>query len=266
MRLPVIFGGVLGATLVLLLVFPILALALAVTPGELLAATSHPLFWPALWLSLKTTLISLAAILILGTPLAWWLASSKHWVARVVGLLIELPIMIPPAVIGVALLMTFGRQGLLGGALEALGVQVIFTTGAVVLAQIVVSAPLYVRAAASAFSGVDEELLIVARSLGASQLQAIRRIALPMALPGLLTGASLAWARALGEFGATLLFAGNMSGKTQTMPLAIFSALEVDVKLAVVFSLVLTVAGGLLLTGLRLAKTRSSSHEPRGFL
>ena len=220
----------------------------------------------ALLLTLELAGVTTLVLLVLGTPLAWWLASSKHWVARVVGLLIELPIMIPPAVIGVALLMTFGRQGLLGGALEALGVQVIFTTGAVVLAQVVVSAPFYVRAAASAFSGVDEELLIVARSLGASQLQAIRRIALPMALPGLLTGASLAWARALGEFGATLLFAGNMSGKTQTMPLAIFSALEVDVKLAVVFSLVLTVAGGLLLAGLRLAKTRSSSHEPRGFL
>ncbi len=161
--------------------------------------------------------------------------------------------MIPPAVIGVALLQTFGRRGLLGPSLDAVGVAVPFTESAVMLAQVVVSAPFFVQAAANAFRKVELDLLIVARTLGASRATAFFRVALPVALPGLVVGASLAWARSLGEFGATLLFAGNMPGETQTMPLAIFSALEADVRVAVVFSLVLAGLGAVLLLTLRLA-------------
>src|SRR5690606_27028473 len=128
-----------------------------------------------------------------------------------------------------------------------------FTESAVILAQLVVSAPFFVQAAANAFRKVDADMMIVARTLGASQGSAFLRVAVPVALPGLVAGASLAWARALGEFGATLLFAGNMTGKTQTMPLAIYSALEADVRLAVVFSLVLAGVGVLLLAGIRVA-------------
>lgn len=245
-------GGLLAATLVGLLVLPLVALALSSSASDVSAGTAHPMFAPALWLSLRTTLISLAFIVLMGTPLAWWLASSTSRAAQITAILVELPIVIPPAVVGVALLQTFGRQGVFGPTLDRVGVTLPFTENAVILAQIVVSAPFFVQAAANAFRKVDPDTLIVARTLGASPAIAFLKVALPIALPGLIVGASLAWARALGEFGATLLFAGNMTGKTQTMPLAIFYALESDVRLAVVFSLVLAALGAVLLVGLRL--------------
>jgi molybdate transport system permease protein len=245
-------GGLLGVTLVGLLLLPLVALVMSSSVEELRAGLAHPMFAPALWLSLRTTLISLLVTLLLGTPLAWWLASSDSRLARLATVIVDLPIVIPPAVVGVALLQTFGRQGLLGPTLDQLGVALPFTDRAVIMAQIIVSSPLYVQAAANAFRKVDPDTLIVARTLGASSTVAFLRIAVPIALPGLVGGASLAWARSLGEFGATLLFAGNMMGRTQTMPLAIFSALESDVRLAVVFSLVLAALGAVLLAGLRL--------------
>lgn len=250
---PAIAGALLGASLLALLALPLFALALTTSPDDLRAGVGSPLFAPALWLSLETTSLSLVATVIMGTPLAWWLATSPSRLTRVVALLVELPVVIPPAVVGVALLQTFGRRGLLGPALEGLGVTIPFTTTAVLIAQVVVSAPFFVQAAASAFREVERDLLIVARTLGASPTAAFFRIAVPVALPGLVAGASLAWARALGEFGATLLFAGNRAGTTQTMPLAIFSALESDVRVAVAFSLVLAALGAVLLLALRLA-------------
>jgi molybdate transport system permease protein len=246
-------GRLMGAALLGLLLLPLLALVLSSSPQDAGAALAHPIFLPALALSLKTTAISLALTLLLGTPLAWWLASSSSRAVRVVDVLVELPIVIPPAVVGVALLQTFGRRGLLGPTLAQLDVAIPFTQGAVVLAQLVVAAPFYVQAAAGAFRKVEPDMLVVARTLGATPAVAFARVALPIALPGLLGGAALAWARALGEFGATLLFAGNMAGRTQTMPLAIFTALESDVQLAVVLSLSLCAMGALLLSALRLA-------------
>ncbi len=186
-----------------------------------------------------------------GVPLSWWLATSSTRVARVVEVLVELPIVVPPAVLGVALLQTWGRRGLLGPALDALGLSLPFTPSAVVVAQLVVSAPFFVQAAANGFRKIDPDLLTVARTLGASPSAAFVRVALPIAMPSLLVGASLAWARALGEFGATLLFAGNLPGQTQTMPLAIFSALESDVRVAVVLALLLAALGAALLLSLR---------------
>lgn len=248
----VALGGLLGATLVGLLLLPVVALALSSSLDGIRAGVAHPLFAPSLWLSLRTTLASLTLIVILGAPLAWWLATSSTRLARVVAVLVDVPIAIPPAVMGIALLQTFGRQGILGPALASWSIQVPFTPAAVVLAQVVVAAPFFVQAAANAFRAVDPEALVVARTLGASRGEAFVRIAIPIASPGLVAGASLAWARALGEFGATLLFAGNMPGRTQTMPLAIFAALESDVHLAVVFSLVLAAIGLVLLAGIRL--------------
>ena len=244
-------GVLLGVTLVGLLVLPLAALALSSSVEDLRAGLAHPMFAPALWLSLRTTLVSLAFIVLTGTPLAWWLASSSSRAARITEILVALPVVIPPAVVGIALLQTFGRQGLLGPALARAGLALPFTDKAVLLAQIVVSAPFFGQAAANAFRKVDPDTLIVARTLGASPAVAFVRVALPIAFPGLIVGASLAWARSLGEFGATLLFAGNMSGETQTMPLAIFSALESELRLAVVFSLVLAAMGGVLLVVLR---------------
>jgi len=248
-------GALFGIVLVGLLVLPFAALAISTPMSDLRAGAAHSLFTPALLLSLRTTLVSLVVTVVLGTPLAWWLASSQSRAARVTEVLVDLPIVIPPAVVGVALLQTFGRQGVLGPTLGAAGVAVPFTEGAVVLAQVVVSSPFFVQAAANAFRKIEPDMLIVARTLGASPATAFLRVALPIALPGLLVGASLAWARALGEFGATLLFAGNMPGRTQTMPLAIFAALESDVRLAVVFSLVLAAVGVALLVALRFAPT-----------
>lgn len=246
-------AALLGLPLVVLLALPLVALLWSTSPHDVVAGTSNRLFGPALWLSVRTTLISLAVIVATGTPLAWWLASSTSRTARAVELLVDLPIVMPPAVIGVALLQTFGRRGLLGGVLAHLGLSVPFSTLAVVIAQTVVAAPFYVQAAANAFGKVDDDLLIVARTLGASRWQAFVRVAVPVALPGLVAGASLAWARALGEFGATLLFAGNMTGTTQTMPLAIYTALQSNVSVAQVFSLMLACLGAFLLLGLRLA-------------
>ncbi len=252
-------GGALGFGLVALLVAPLGLMAWSTSAADVSAGVAHPMFWPALGLSVRTTLLSLVCAVVAGTPLAWWLARSPGRLARAVEVAVELPIVVPPAVVGVALLGTFGRQGVFGPALEPLGIGLPFTQAAVVVAQVVVAAPFYVQAAAAAFREVDEDTMLVARTLGASPELAFARVAWPMAWPGLVAGASLCWARALGEFGATLLFAGNMTGRTQTMPLAIFTALESDVRLAVVFSLLLAAVGAALLVGLRLWGARRRS-------
>ena len=235
-----------------LLVLPVLALVLATSPADLAAGLRHPLFAPALWLSARTSIVALVVVLAAGTPLAWWLAAARAGPTRAVELLMRLPIVIPPAVVGIGLLATFGRSGVLGPVLQALGLQVPFSAAAVVLAQVVVAAPFYVQSAAAAFRRVDADLLIVARTLGQRPAGAFLRVTLPLAMPGLIGGASLAWARALGEFGATLLFAGNLPGVTQTMPLAIYTALESDVRVARALSLALAVLGLGLLLALRL--------------
>jgi len=234
-----------------LLVLPIFALLLASSPAELAAGVEHPLFAPALFLSARTSLLSLAIVLTAGTPLAWWLARSPSRHKRTVEIFVDLPIVLPPAVMGIALLQAFGRSGVFGGLLADLEIQLPFTTSAVVLAQTVVSAPFYIQSAAAAFRRVDPDLLIVARTLGQSPAGAFFRVAVPVALPGLVGGAALAWARAIGEFGATLLFAGNLPETTQTVPLAIYMALESDVRGAIALSLVLAGVAVLLLFALR---------------
>jgi molybdate transport system permease protein len=233
-----------AAILLAILIMPLLALAFSASPAAILQGLSHPTFLPALALSLRTTCASLALTLLLGTPLAWWLAQRR---SALVDALVQLPIVLPPAVVGVALLQTLGRRGLLGGALATVGLHLPFSASAVVLAQLGVALPFYVVAATRAFRSVDPELLIVARTLGKTERGAWLRVTLPLALPGLGVGAALAWARALGEFGATLVFAGNRPGVTQTMPLAIYAALESDLELAVVFSLVLVAVATLVL-------------------
>ena len=234
-----------------LLALPVVALALASSPAELAAGARHPLFLPALGLTARTTVVSLMVVVAAGTPLAWWLAASSGRWARGVEQLVDLPIVVPPAVMGIALLETLGRNGLFGPALSSLGLRIPFTTTAVVIAQVVVAAPFYVQASAAAFRRIDDDLLTVARTLGHSPASAFFRVAAPLALPGMVAGAALAWARALGEFGATLLFAGNLTGATQTMPLAIYTALESDPRVAVALALVLVAASALLLIPLR---------------
>lgn len=207
----------------------------------------------ALLLSLVTSTVSLAVIVILGTPLAWIL-SRRRW--RGIGLIeavVDAPLLLPPVVAGVALLAAFGRLGLVGQFTPfGLG----FSTAAVVLAQTLVSAPLFVRAARAGFDGVDGRLERVAQTLGAGPLGVFRQITIPLALPGLLAGAILAWARSLGEFGATLMFAGNLPGVSQTLPLSIANLLETDLDAALTLSLLLLAVAVLLLTALRLLASR----------
>ncbi len=246
-------GLLLGLPLAVFIALPVVALIGSASWAEVRAALGHPMLAGAAALSVQTTALSLAVIVVGGTPLAWWLARSGGVSARVVGTIVELPIVIPPAVIGVALLEAYGRGGLLGPWLAQAGWSVPFSASAVVIAQVVVAAPFYVQSAAAGFRRVEGDLMLVAQTLGATPLGAFFRVAVPGAAPALVSGAALCWARALGEFGATLLFAGNMAGRTQTMPLAIFSALEVDVALARALALVLGGAAFAALLALRLA-------------
>jgi len=232
----------LGVPLVVFLLIPVVALVLSSSPAELESALRHPMVRSAGWLSLQTTTLSVFIIVLSGTPLAWWLARSRSSWSRVVETLVELPIVLPPAVVGVALLAAYGRRGMLGGLLDDMGAALPFSVAAVVVAQIVVAAPFYVQSATAGFRRMDEDLLLVAKTLGATPLRAFLRVAIPAALPALAGGAGLSWARAVGEFGATLLFAGNLAGRTQTMPLAIYSALEADLGLARALALLLGAA------------------------
>ncbi len=181
----------------------------------------------ALVLSLWTSAVALVIAVAAGTPVAYWLTHTRFRGKGAVEALIDLPIVLPPTIAGVALLTAFGRKGLLGSPLDDwFGLTLGFSTAAVIMAQLFVGAPFYVRAARAGFASVDAQYERVALTLGASRLRAFVRIALPLSWPSLAAGAALCWARALGELGATLIFAGNLQGETQTMPLAILSAFE----------------------------------------
>lgn len=257
--------GGLGALLVAFLVVPILALFFSTSPTDFLSGLEHPLVWPALRLSLLTTSMSLLVVVGLGTPLAWLFARSEGRLVRAMETVAHLPIVIPPAVAGVAMLRAFGRQGLLAGWLYPEGWSVSFTTTAVIIAEVFVSAPFFVQAATSAFRRIDGRLIVVARSFGASPLRVFLRVGVPLALPGLAAGAAMSWARSLGEFGATLMFAGNLEGVTQTLPLAIYTALESDLRAAQALSVVLVlVAFSLLLFIRSLSSPDRAPLERRG--
>jgi molybdate transport system permease protein len=251
-----------SSLLVLLLLLPLLALALTSGPLQLIAGLRHPLVWPAMRISLLTTTCCLVVVILLGTPLAWFMARGERRWLRSLETLAQLPVVVPPAVAGVAMLLAFGRRGLLGGVFERLGVPVAFTTAAVVLAQIFVSAPFYLQGATLAFREIDGRLLLVARTLGARPSRVFFRVAVPICAPGLAAGAAMTWARALGEFGATLMFAGNLTGRTQTLPLAIYTALEDDLRAAQALSLVLVLVALALLLGVRRAALPGFREQP----
>ena len=238
------------------LALPVLALLLRVplaTLGEYLA---HPVVRDGLRLSLITTLCSLGLMVVLGTPLAYALGRYRFPGKRVVETLVEIPLVMPPAVAGVALLLAFGRRGLLGPFAEGAGLELAFSTAAVVLAQSFVASPFYVKAAKSAFQSIPVELEETAATEGAGRWARFAHVVLPLALPGIVGGAVMAWARALGEFGATILFAGNFQGRTQTMPLAIYTTLESDLNAAIVLSAILVVASFTLLLTFKLLSGR----------
>ena len=201
----------------------------------------------ALRLSLTTSTITTVLAVIFGTPLAYILARWRFRLKSWIDLLIDLPIVLPPSVAGLALLIAFGRRGLFGSMLNIFGISLPFTTAAVVLAQTFVAAPLYVRSARIGFTGIDEQLEEAAHVEGANQWQLFYEVMFPLAGLSLLSGAILNWTRALGEFGATILFAGNLEGVTQTMPMAIYLGFESNFGIALTLSVVLIIVSVFLL-------------------
>ncbi|HQZ23313.1 MAG TPA: ABC transporter permease [Thermoflexales bacterium] len=240
-----------GILLVGLMAFPLAVVLWRGATDDFASAISQPAALAALRLSLLTSAISLSVTVTLGTPLAYGLA---HWRFRGHGLvetLVDLPVVLPPAVAGLALLMAFGRRGALGPILGAVGVSLPFTTAAVVLAQIFVAAPFYIRAARISFAAIDPHYEEAAIVEGASAWQVFTWVMIPIAGRGLLSGMILMWARAMGEFGATILFAGNLEGVSQTMPLAIYLGFERDSSSALALAVVLILLSGGLMFALR---------------
>ena len=230
---------VLSLPFLVFLVLPLVALLLRTSPQELVANLQKPQVIQAILLSLSTSLTSTLVIVIFGTPLALALARHILPFERLIDTLIDMPLVLPPAVAGVALLMAFGRRGILGGWLSDLGIEIAFTPVAVILAQIFIAAPFYIKAATLGFAGVDREMEQAANLDGASGWQVFRYVITPLSWAALLSGSVMAWARALGEFGATIIFAGNFPGRTQTMPLAIYLGFELDLEVALTLSVIL---------------------------
>ena len=254
-------GNAFGASAtVLYLLFigvPVLALLIRAAVQEgFLSRLSSDMALTALKLSLGTSAISMAFILLIGTPFAYLLAKNTSVFLRALDSLVELPIVLPPVVAGVAMLMAFGRNGILGPPLAELGVSLPFTSIAVIFAQVFVAAPFYVRSAKVGFQSVDTEYEDISQTLGVSPWRTFWQLTLPLASPSILTGFALAWARALSEFGATIMFAGNSPGKTQTMPLAIMTAMETSLDTALALSVLLLCTSIVLLTGVGLLTRR----------
>lgn len=250
-----LFAAVLAAATAIALAFlllPVAAIFVRVPPGDLIGALGDAVTRDALLVSIRTSAIAHAAVLLIGTPAAYLIA-RRHFRGRgAVLTLIELPLVLPPAVAGIALLAAFGRMGLLGDELNAFGVQIPFTQAAVVLAVAFVESPFYFRGAIAAFEAVDGALIDAARTLGAGPARVFARVALPLAVGGLGAASALALARGLGEFGATIIFAGNLQGVTQTLPLAIYAQFEQDLDTALAISALFIVVGALLLVTLKL--------------
>jgi molybdate transport system permease protein len=232
------------------LVLPLVAIFIRVPPGDVYTSDVAV---DALIVTAKTSLIANGVFLVIGTPAAYLLASRRRFFGRPLLItLIELPLVLPPAVAGIGLLVAFGRSGLLGDELGALGLSIPFTQLAVVLAVIFVASPFYLRQAIAAFESVDRSLIDAARTLGARPWRAFWRVALPLASGGLAAGWALAFARGVGEFGATIIFAGSLQGVTQTLPLAIYAQFEQDFDTALAISALFILIGAVLLVALKL--------------
>lgn len=216
------------------------------------AERTQAVLWDAIVLSLATSIPSMVLILTIGTPLAWILARSQHRWVEALDVLVDLPILLPPAVAGIALLTAFGRMGTIGGWLDSMGVRLGFTTVAVVLAQVFVGAPFFIRSARAGFRRIERDIEEGAADLGASPWGVFWKVTLPMTRSAIVAGAIIAWARALGEFGATIMFAGSMRGVTQTMPLAIYERYgSGDLPAAIVLSVILLGVSAILLATVR---------------
>lgn len=240
-----------GGSLLLFLALPLIALVMAVRPLPLLRQLGEPEILDALRLSLVTSVAATLIVVVLGLPTAYLLATRDFRGKRVVETLVYLPMVVPPTVAGMALLLAFGRSGLLGGALDIVGLRLPFSTLGVVVAQAFMAAPFFVAPSRAAFVSLDPRYVQTAATLRASEAYTFARVVLPLCFPSLLAAAAMCWARALGEFGATITFAGNMPGRTQTMPLAVYIALQSDLDGALALSVILVALSLTLLLALQ---------------
>jgi molybdate transport system permease protein len=250
------------AVLLAFLTIPVIAVFAKVGPGELVSALGREEARQALWLSVKTSAIAMVVIVLIGTPAAYLLATREFSGRAVILTMIELPLVIPPAVAGIALLASFGPHGIFGPALEDAHVELVFQTAGVVVALVFVASPFYVRQAVASFAAVPRSMLEVSDELGARPARTLVSVAMPYARPGLLAGFSLALGRALGEFGATLMFAGSFPGTTRTAPLAIFAEFSSDFTAALALSGVLIAIAGALLLSVKLFAGRGALGMP----
>jgi molybdate transport system permease protein len=235
----------------LFLTLPVVAIFADAGPGELLSSLGDASARDALLLSLETSAIALAIVVVVGTPAAYFLATRSFRGRELVITLVELPLVLPPAVAGIGLLAALGPNGVLGPLIDDAGIRLVLATAGVVTALVFVSAPFYLRQAQAAFGAVDPALLEASRTLGATEARTFARVAIPVAKPGLLAGAALAWGRALGEFGATLMFAGSFRGITQTVPLAIYERFSTDFTGALALSAVLVAVSAAVLVSVK---------------
>lgn len=230
-------------TMLSFLCLPVLSLFFSIDVENVRMALQSPHVVSAFQISLYTTTISAGLIVLFGTPLAYAMARYTFPGKNLVNIIIDLPMVVPPSVAGIGLLMAFGRRGIIGEPLYQWGISISFTPLAVILAQMFIAAPFYIRAARAGFGTTHQEMEAMARSLGANWFQTFSRVSLPLAQPYLISGLLTSWARALGEFGATIMFAGSFIGKTETMPLAIYSAMQSDMQVAIVLAaLLLTIS------------------------
>jgi molybdate transport system permease protein len=260
--LAVLVGAATAVALAFLLL-PIVAIFVHTSPGHLVSQLSSRVVKDAFVVSLKTSAIAQLLILLFGTPTAYLLATRRFAGRSLAITLVELPLVLPPAVAGIGLLAAFGRVGLLGPTLQTFGITLPFTQAAVVVAVAFVASPLYVRQAIAAFEGVDPNLVAASRTLGVGPVRTFARVVLPLARAGLAAGLALSFARGLGEFGATIMFAGSLQGVTQTLPLAIYGQFDQDFDAAVAMSAVLVLISLALLVSLRLLLSWQRSPSTR---
>lgn len=263
MRRAILAAGFFVATVVALgfLVLPIVAIFAHTSPGNLISQLSNPVVTDALAVTLKTSAIAQTLVLLFGTPTAYLLATRRFPGRSLLVTLVELPLVLPPAVAGLGLLAAFGRTGLLGSSLDTLGLSIPFTQTAVTLAVAFVASPLYVRQGIAAFEAVDPNMVAASRTLGAGTTRTFFRVVLPLARGGLAAGFALALARGLGEFGATIMFAGSLQGVTQTLPLAIYAEFDRNFDATLAMGALLVVISAALLLTLKVTALWQASRQ-----
>jgi molybdate transport system permease protein len=256
---------ILAVPMLALILLPLIALILRAPGSRLVPILLQPEVLQAMRLSVLTSLTAVVVTIVAGTPVAYLLSQPGFRLQQVVDTLVDLPTVLPPAVAGLALLMALGRRGLMGGWLADMGISIPFTSVAVILAQTFVAAPFYIKSAALGFSSISQDLRQAAALDGAGTWQIFRYIVVPLSWVSIVTGCAMTWARALGEFGATIIFAGNFPGRTQTMPLAIYLGFETSLDNALALSLILIVLSVLILTLVKVLLRWGLSPEPIDF-